>query len=140
MSRSSALVWATFAAIIGGGGLIYLLTTISPWHADGTQNLPAIVGFFGATFLLLAGIASVAALALHERVPLLAGITPRQPGAMPAPEVAIRQGVLLSVALCTSLLLSMLGLLDPAFALVAILIAALLEAIWQSIPALRHTS
>lgn len=139
MSRSSALVWATFAAIIGGGGLIYLLTTISPWLADGAQNLPAVVGFFGACFLLLAGIASVIALALHERIPLLAGITRRQPGAVPAPEVAIRQGVLLSLALCVSLFLSMLGLLDPAFALVAILIAALLEAIWQSIPALRHT-
>ena len=100
MSRSSALVWATFAAIIGGGGLIYLLTTISPCLADGAQNLPAVVGFFGACFLLLAGIASVAALALHERIPLLAGITRRQPGAVPAPEVAIRQCVLLSLALC----------------------------------------
>jgi len=139
MSRSSALVWATFAAIMGGGGLIYLLTSISPWLADGAQNIPAIVGFFGASFLLLAGIASVIALALHERIPLLAGVTRKQPGAVPAPEVAIRQGVLLSLALCVSLLLSMLGLLDPAFALVAILIAALLEAIWQSIPALRHS-
>lgn len=139
MSRTSALVWATFAAILGGGALIYLLTTVSPWLPDGAQNLPAIVGFFGAVFLLLSGIASVAALALHERLPILAGVSRRQPGAVPAPEVAIRQGVLLSLALCASLLLSMLGLLDPAFALVAILIAALVEAIWQSIPALRHS-
>lgn len=139
MSRSSALVWATFAAILGGGALIYLLTTISPWLADGAQNLPAVVGFFGAVFLLLSGIASVAALSLHDRFPLLAGITKRQPGAVPAPEVAIRQGVLLALALCASLLLSMLGLLDSAFALVTVLLAALIEAIWQSIPALRHT-
>lgn len=139
MTRTSALIWATFAAILGGAGLIYLLTTVSPWLEPNVLNLPAVVGFFGATFLLLSGIASVAALALHERMPVLAGITRRQPGAVPAPEVAIRQGVLLALALCASLLLSMLGLLDPAFALVAVLIAMLVEAIWQSIPALRRS-
>lgn len=138
MTRTSALIWATFAAILGGSGLTYLLTTVSPWLSQETLNLPAVVGFFGSSFLFLSGIASVAALALHERAPILAGITRRQPGAVPAPEVAIRQGVLLALALCVSLLLSLLGLLDPAFALVAILIAMLIEAIWQSIPALRR--
>lgn len=117
---------------------MYLLMTTSPWRSANELNLPAITGFFGATFLLLAGLGSIAALALHERAPILAGITRRQPGARPAPEVAIRQGVLLAVALCVALLLSMFHLLDPAFALVAVLIAALVEAIWQSIPALRH--
>lgn len=138
MTRSSATIWATFAAILGGAALVYLLMTTSPWRTASDLNVPAITGFFGAAFLFFAGIASIVALAVHDRAPILAGVSRRQPGARPAPEVAIRQGVLLATALCVALLLSMFHLLDPAFALVAVLIAALVEAIWQSIPALRH--
>lgn len=138
MTRSSAIVWASFAAILGAGALIYLIASVSPYLEDGSLKLPSLLGFFGAALLFLSGVGAIVALAVHERVPLLAGVTRRQPGATPAPEAAIRQGILFAFAICVTLLLSMFGLLDPAFALVALLIAALIEAVWQSLPGLRH--
>ena len=84
--------------------------------------------------LFAAGLATVAALAVHERWPALAGVNSRHPGSRPAPEAALRQGILLALAVTTLVALSTLGLLDPAFVLVALLLTVLVEGLWQVRP------
>ncbi len=134
MTRTQAAAWASIAAITGAAALYYVLSTVSPYGVDGSLNLPAVVGLFGALFLFATGLFTVAALALHERWPALAGVNSRHPGALPAPEAALRQGVLMAFAATTLLALSALSLLDPAFVLVALLLTVLVEGLWQVRP------
>ncbi len=134
MTRAQAAAWATIAAIAGAAALYYIFATVSPNTAEGALNLPAVVGLFGALLLFVAGLGTVGALALHERWPAIAGVNSRHPGAKPAPEAALRQGILLALALTIMLALSAASLLDPAFVLVALLITVLIEGLWQVRP------
>ncbi len=134
MTRAQAAAWATLAAIAGAAALYYIFSTVSPYAAQGALNLPAIVGLFGALLLFGSGLFTVGALALHERWPALAGVNSRHPGAMPAPEAALRQGILLALSVTALLALSALSLLDPAFVLVAMLLTVLIEGLWQVRP------
>jgi hypothetical protein len=134
MTRAQAAAWASLAAIAGAAALYYIFSTVSPYTAEGTLNLPAVVGLFGALLLFGAGLCTVGALALHERWPALAGVNSRHPGATPAPEAALRQGILLASSLTALIGLSALSLLDPAFVLVALLLTVLIEGLWQVRP------
>lgn len=134
MTRTQAAAWATIAAITGAAALYYIFSTVPPYADAGKLNLPAVVGLFGALLLFGAGLATVAALALHERWPALAGINIRHPGSTPAPEAALRQGILLALAVTILVALSALSLLDPAFVLVALLLTVLVEGLWQVRP------
>lgn len=142
MTRSQAAAWATVAALAGATALAYLLTSVSPRlpaaDSSSTLNLGAIIAFFGALLLFVSGIGTIAALPLHERWPALAGVDRRNPGLRPAPEAAVRQGILAALAVAALVLLSMLDLLDPAFVLVALLLTGLIEAFWQASPLGRH--
>lgn len=134
MTRAQAAAWATIAALAGAAALYYLFSTVPPYAADGALSLPAVVGFFGALMLFCAGLCTVAALGLHERWPALAGVNSRHPGATPAPEAALRQGILLALTITVLIGLSALHLLDPAFVLVALLLTVLVEGLWQVRP------
>jgi hypothetical protein len=134
MTRSQAAVWASIAAIIGAAILYRLVSAVSPFVAEGQVNLPALLGFYAGVLLFFSGIGCVLALALHERWPALAGVDPNHPASSPAPEAAIRQGILLGVSVAALLILSMFKLVDPAFILVSIVLAGLMEVMWQSRP------
>ena len=134
MTRAQAAAWATIAAIAGAAALYYIFANVSPYAAEGVLNVPAVVGLFCALLLFSTGLCTVGVLALHESWPALAGVNSRQPGATPAPEAALRQGILLALAFTTLLALSARSLLDPAFVLVALLITVLIEGLWQVRP------
>lgn len=134
MNRSQATLWATLVALIGGGLLYYLVNNVSPRLPDASLNLSGVIGFFLGVLLLVAGMSTALALALHERFPALAGVDQRQPGALPAPEAAVRQGILAAFTAAVLLLLALLRLLDPAFVIVALLLTGLVEAFWQNRP------
>ena len=134
MNRSQAAVWASIAAIIGAASLYYLVTRVPPGSLPGDLNLTAVIGLFVAVLLLVAGMGTAIALALHERFPALAGVDVRQPGTTPAPEAAVRQGILAAFTADVLLLLALLRLLDPAFVVVALLLTGLVEAFWQNRP------
>lgn len=137
MTRSQAAAWATISAVIGAILLAYVVLRVPP-ATDGALNIPALVSFFGAVLLLVSGLASVAALALHDRWPSLAGVDRRHPAFAPAPEAALRQGILLALAVCLLFVLALFGLLDPAFAIVTLLLVGLVEAFWQNRPSPRR--
>lgn len=137
MTRAQAAAWATVAAIAGGAALAYLLSTVPPRLPTNDLNLGAVIAFYSALLLLVTGLASIAALPLHDRWPALAGVDRRHPGVRPAPEVALRQGFLVALAVIVLVLLRMFQVLDPAFILVALLLAGLVEAFWQARPLRR---
>lgn len=134
MTRAQAAAWASIAALAGAAALVYILASVAPRTGEGALNLPAVAGFYGALLLFAAGFGTVAALALHERWPALAGVNKRHPGATPAPEAALRQGILLAIALTALAGLSAIGLLDAAFVLVTFLLTLLIEGLWQARP------
>ncbi|GIV75922.1 hypothetical protein FKZ61_001250 [Litorilinea aerophila] len=129
-SRLAAVAWAALALMVGGSLLAYLLGSVPPTLADNRLNIPAVTLFFLGLFLLSGGLASLIALALHSRWPTLAGVRSRR--ARPAPGVALRQGVLLAVAVLALALLAFFQFLDVVFVLVTFLLVGLLEAFLQS--------
>lgn len=137
MTRSQAAAWATISAIVGAALLVYVVMRVAP-VTGGEWNVPALVSFFGSVLMLVSGLGAIAALALHDRWPSLAGVDRRQPAVPPAPEAALRQGILLALAVALLLALAMFGILDPAFVVVIFLLTALVEAFWQNRPSPRR--
>jgi hypothetical protein len=138
MTRSQAAAWATISAIVGAVVLAYVVSRVPPTLSDGSHNVAAIISLFGSVMLLVSGLGAIAALALHDRFPTLAGVDKRQPASVAAPEAALRQGILLAFAAAVLMGLALLGVLDPSFILVTLLLTALVEAFWQNRPSPRR--
>jgi hypothetical protein len=132
MTRPRAAAWSSLAVLAGAGLIIYLFLLVPPRQDDGELSLLALVAFFAGLLLLVSGASALAALGLHQRWPGLAGVDRRrQPSAQARPEAALRQGFLLACVVATVVALSMMRLLDPAFIVVTMLLAGLVEAYWQ---------
>lgn len=128
MKHRQAVGWAVVAILVGIGSLVYLVTNVPPRTATGQLDGPIVSLFFLALFVALTGFGSFFALSLHRRWPNLAGV--RRGEASPA--VAFRQGAIFAVTIGVIALLAMLQMLDLAFLLVTIIVAALVEAFLQS--------
>lgn len=121
---------AALAAVVGVALLIYLLWAVSPTLPSGQTNNAALLLFLMGIFALVFGLGALVALALHRRWPGLAGV--RDPRRRPDPWVAARQGFLLALAVGVMLLLTLLRMLDVAFALVTLVVAGLIEGFFQN--------
>ena len=121
---------ATLTALAGTALLIYLLWAVPPTLPNGEINNAALVLFLLGMLALVFGLGSLVALALHRRWPHLAGV--RDSRRKADPWVAARQGVLLSLAVGVILLLTLVRMLDAAFALVTLVLAGLIEGFFQN--------
>ena len=121
---------ATIAAIVGALLLAYLLWAVPPTFTDGQINSAALILFLTGLLALVFGFGSLVALAVHRRWPALAGV--RDKRRRPEPWVALRQGTLLALAVAVMLALTLLRMLDIAFALVTLVLAGLLEGFFQN--------
>ncbi len=130
MMRRQALGTAGSAAVIGATLLGFLLWSVPPTYPSGEPNLAALVLFLLGLLLLVFGFGGLVALALHGRWPNLAGVHDRRK--RPDPGVALRQGALLAAAVGVMGVLTFLGMLDLAFALVTLVIVGLVEAFLQN--------
>lgn len=120
-------------ALAGAAGLGYVVLAVPPYDADGDLSIVALLLFFACLFLLAASLGSLAALALHQHWPALAGRRQRlRPNSPPAVESALRQGILFGLVVATLLALSILRVLDITFVLVTILLAGLIEGFAQT--------
>lgn len=132
MTRPRSAAWSSLAVLAGAGLIIYLFLLVPPRQDDGELSPLALVAFFAGVLLLVSGGGALVALGLHQRWPGLAGVDRlRQPSAQARPEAALRQGFLLACVVATVMALSMIRLLDPAFVVVTLLLAGLVEAYWQ---------
>jgi hypothetical protein len=121
-----------FFFTLGGGGLLaYLLSSVSPWQADGQLDRLRVALFFGALLISITGLGGAVALALHRRYPNLGGGN-RQRSARPA--VALRQGFLLGCAVVILAILAFFRIFDVIFLLSIPLLVGLLEAYLQHRP------
>ncbi|RIK38488.1 MAG: hypothetical protein DCC57_20865 [Chloroflexi bacterium] len=130
MMRRQALGTAGGAAVSGAALLAFILWSVPPTYPSGEPNPAALLLFLLGLLLLVFGFGGLVALALHGRWPNLAGIRDRRK--RPDPGVALRQGGLLAAAVGVMGVLTYLGLLDIAFALVTLVIAGLVEAFLQN--------
>ena len=121
---------ATLTAVVGALLLIYVLAAVPPWLPNGKMNNAGLLLFFLGLLALVFGVGALVALALHRRWPGLAGV--RDARRRADPWVAVRQGVLLAVAVGVMLLLTLLQMLDVAFALVTLVLAGLIEGFFQN--------
>lgn len=121
---------ASVAAIVGALLLFYVLAAVSPWLENGQMNNAGVLLFFLGLLALVFGLGSLLALALHRRWPALAGV--RDPRRRADPWVAVRQGLLLSLAVGIMLFLALMQKLDVAFALVTLVVAGLIEGFFQN--------
>ena len=121
---------ATLTAVGGMLVLLYLLWAVPPILPDGQTNNAAVILFLLGLLFLVFGLGSLVALALHRRWPALAGVRDLRRRA--DPWVAARQGALLALAVGTMLLLTLLRMLDIAFALVTLVLAGLIEGFFQN--------
>lgn len=121
---------ASLTAAAGALILGYLLWAVPPTYPDGQLNMAALILFLFGLLALVFGLGSLVALALHRRWPALAGIRDRR--RKPQPWVALRQGVLLALAVGVMLVLTLLDTLDIAFALVTLVLAGLIEGFFQN--------
>lgn len=128
--RRQVMSLATLAAAVGILLLLYLLWAVPPLLDDGRTNNAALALFILGLLALVFGLSSLVALALHRRWPALAGVRDRRRRA--DPWVAARQGTLLALAVGVMLLLTLLGMLDIAFALVTLVLAGLIEGFFQN--------
>jgi hypothetical protein len=116
--------------VIGAALLAFILWSVPPTYPSGEPNPAALLLFLLGLLLLVFGFGGLVALALHGRWPTLAGIHDRRK--RPDPGVALRQGGLLAAAVGVMGVLTYMGLLDIAFALVTLVIAGLVEAFLQN--------
>jgi ABC-type branched-subunit amino acid transport system permease subunit len=128
--RRQVMSVATLAAVSGSLLLFYVLAAVSPWLPDGQINNAGLLLFLLGLLALVFGLGSLVALALHRRWPGLAGV--RDPRRRADPWVAARQGVLLALAVGVMLLLTLMRMLDIAFALVTLVLAGLIEGFFQN--------
>ena len=131
MTRAQAAGLSGVGIVVGGGLLIFLVTTVSPWLSEREPNAAALLMALVSTMLLVGGAGAMLALALHRRWPGLAG-APVDGSALPEPAVALRQGTLLAVGAGFVLILAYRDMLDAAFFLVTLLLLVLFEAFVQS--------
>jgi hypothetical protein len=124
------MILATVAGAAGALLLFSVLAAMPPWFPNGEQNNAAVVLFFLGVAALVFGLGSLVALAIHRRWPALAGV--RDPRRRPDPWVATRQGVLLALAIDVILLLTLMQMIDIAFALVTLVLAGLIEGFFQN--------
>ncbi|CAN5403785.1 hypothetical protein BH10CHL1_BH10CHL1_20480 [soil metagenome] len=129
MTRAQTLGWSIFLLIVGGGIVAYVLQRIPPTTPDGQWNLPVIILFILALASLSTGVGALGALALHQRWPALGGQRRYTP---PKPEIALRQGILLGVALTVIAIFALVRTLDITFILVTFLLLGLVEAFLQN--------
>lgn len=122
-------MWSSILITVGGGTLGYLLQSIPPTLSSGQWNLPVITLFMAALALLVSGIGALVALRLHQRWPAMGGA---QRQAALKPEIALRQGSLLSGAVIAIALFALLHMLDITFILVICLLLGLVEAYLQN--------
>jgi len=133
MSRRALVLLTSALALIGAGGLGYVIWIVPPYDDVGSLSPAALLLFFGSLFVLTAAIGALGALALHRRWPALAGQRQKlRWGAAPPVEAALRQGILLGVVVATFTGLAILRVLDITFALVTVLLASLIEAFAQT--------
>ena len=133
MSRRGLVLLTSALALIGAGGLGYVILLVPPYEAAGGLSPAALLLFFGSLFVLTAAAGALLALALHRRWPALAGQRQKlRWGATPPVEAALRQGILLGVVVATLTGLAILRVLDITFALVTVLLASLIEAFAQT--------
>lgn len=121
---------ATLAVVAGVLLLAFLLWDVPPILPSGQTNNAALLLFLMGLLALVFGLGALVALALHRRWPSLAGV--RDPRRRPDPWVAARQGLLLALAVGVMLLLTLLQMLDVAFALVTLVVAGLIEGFFQN--------
>lgn len=129
-ARRQVMSVATVAAVTGVALLVYLLWAVPPTLPSGQTNNAALLLFMLGMVALVFGLGALVALALHRRWPGLAGV--RDPRRRADPWVAARQGVLLSLAVGVMLVLTLLRMLDLAFALVTLVLAGLIEGFFQN--------
>jgi hypothetical protein len=114
--------------------LAYLILNVPPTvpGPDGSLqfNFAALILFWLSLMALSGGLGTVLALILHNRWPGLAGVRTKR--SKPEPSVAVRQGVLLAVAVGVLTVLRFWHFLDIAFVFVTFLLIGLLEASLQS--------
>ena len=130
MTRAQVVGLSVGGALVGGGLLVYLVTTVPPRMSDGVPNAAALVLALVSGMVLVWGLGTMLALALHRRWPGLAGRSGQL--YMAQPEVAMRQGALLAVGLGFIAVLAYLQMLDAPFFIVTILMLILFEAFVQS--------
>jgi hypothetical protein len=128
--RRQVMSIAAIAAVVGALLLFYVLAAVSPWLDNGQMNNAGVLLFFLGLLALVFGLGSLLALALHRRWPALAGV--RDPRRRADPWVAVRQGLLLSLAVGIMLFLALMQKLDVAFALVTLVVAGLVEGFFQN--------
>jgi hypothetical protein len=133
-ARKRVAAVAGLIALAGLGVLIYLLLNIPPTvpGPEGAQqfNFAALILFWLALMALGGGLGTVLALILHNRWPGLAGVRTKRN--KPEPFVAVRQGLLLALAVGVLAVLAFWNFLDIAFVIVTFLLIGLLEASLQS--------
>ena len=129
-ARRQVMSVASAAAAVGVLLLGYLLWAVPPILPTGQTNNAALLLFLLGLLALVFGLGALVALALHRRWPSLAGV--RDPRRRPDPWVAARQGVLLALAVGVMLLLTLMHMLDVAFALVTLVVAGLIEGFFQN--------
>lgn len=133
MARRPLIVLIFALALAGAAGLSYVIGAVPPYDDAGELSTTALLLFFAGIFIVVAATGSLAALALHRRWPSLAGQRQKlRPGKTPPADAALRQGILLGLVAATLTALSILRVLDITFALVAVLLATLVEAFAQT--------
>jgi hypothetical protein len=133
MSRRRAGSIALIAALVGAALLVYVLRAVPPYNADERLSAMALLLFFSAVFLAMAGVGTLVALLLHRRWPALAGsVSPRARRKESLTEAALRQGILVGLVAAVITALSMLRVLDVAVLIVTLVVAGLIEAYAQS--------
>jgi hypothetical protein len=128
--RRQVMSVAALATVVGSLLLFYVLWAVPPWLPGGETNNAALLLLFLGLLTLVFGLGSLVALALHRRWPSLAGI--RDPRRRADPWVATRQGLLLALAVGVMLVLTLMRMLDVAFALVTLVLAGLIEGFFQN--------
>lgn len=121
---------AALTTVVGALLVTYVLWAVPPWLPSGETNNAALLLLSLGLLTLVFGLGSLVALALHRRWPALAGV--RDVRRRADPWVAARQGVLLALAVGVMLLLTLLRMLDVAFALVTLVLAGLIEGFFQN--------
>lgn len=121
------VIWSVCIAVASSATFIYLIGWTSPLTANGQPNVLSLMIFFAALLSLSSSIGMLLAHQLHRRWPTLSGGTYHDS----FPLAAVRQGILLAVAVTLNVLLILLQLFDITFVVVILLLVGLTEAFIQ---------
>lgn len=128
ITRSQVFTSAAIAAALSIFLLVYLLQRVSPYQTNTDLDKTSIALFLMGIFVFATSIGIVIALVIHQRWPSLAGSTKYAP----APLIAVRQGILLAVAIIAIALLALMQILDIVFIAFVVLVVGLFEAFLQN--------